>query len=510
MKRFLFYTFALLAPLFAVAQQSERPQYVVFQVIPKTATVSIGEKSTTTDSDGIAVFTLHDGFYHYTVSSKDHHSASGSFEVSGSKVVKNIELDPAYGWLKVAYYDTEKYNGAKVYVDGILIGEVPITSGKLSSGTHPVRIVHNQYKIFDELVVIEDGTTYEYSPQLTPRMGTINITSTPAMAYVYVDYELVGQTPLMVDAIIGEHNISVRKGRLGADPQNATVSENNTTDVNLVLTERTSSGATYIETASGLNMKMVYVEGGTFQMGATSEQQDSYNNDEKPIHSVTLDSYYIAETEVTQAQWYAIMGTTIYQQRVKASCDSTYGVGDNNPMYYVSWEEAQEFCRRLSELTGKTYTLPTEAQWEFAARGGNQSQGYKYSGSNIVDDVAWHCDNSNNHTHAVKQKLPNELGLYDMSGNVWEWCSDWYGEYSSFDQMNPTGSSPDNYRVGRGDSWYGYWYCRVSARGYNTMSYRNYDVGFRVVCLPHCEATSKPTSATPKQTSTSLFPVSVR
>ena len=485
MKRFLFYTFALLAPLFAMAQQSDYPQYVVFQVTPKTATVFIGEKSATTDSDGIAVFKLHDGSYRYTVSSKDYHSASGSFEVSGSKVIKNVELNPAYGWLSVSYSKTTKYNGAKVYVDGVLIGEIPVKSGKLSSGTHPVRIVHDQYKIFDELVVIADGKVYEYSPQLTPRMGKLNITSSPAMANVYVDNEFVGQTPLMVDAVVGEHNISVRKGRFGAEPQSATVVENNLTDVNFVLAEGAGKDVTYVETVAGINMTMVFVEGGTFQMGATSEQGSDYDSDEKPVHSVTLDSYYIAETEVTQAQWYAIMGTTIYQQRDKASGETLKGVGNNYPMYFVSLDEAQKFCEKLSQLTGRTYLIPTEAQWEFAARGGNMSQGYKYSGGNSLYDVAWYDNNSSDTTHSVKQKQPNELGLYDMSGNVWEWCSDWYDSYSSSSQTNPTGPSSGSDRVLRGGSWNGgAMRCRVSERGYNSRSSRHNFNGFRVVCLP--------------------------
>lgn len=243
----------------------------------------------------------------------------------------------------------------------------------------------------------------------------------------------------------------------------------------------------YVEDAGcGLNMKMVYVEGGSFRMGATPEQGSDADSDESPVHTVRLDSYYIAECEVTQAQWEKIMGTTIYQQRDKENTQwSMFGVGDNNPMYYVSWEEAQAFCRELSAKTGKTYLLPTEAQWEYAARGGNKSKGYKYSGGYAIDAVAWYYPNSGNSTHAVKQKRANELGLYDMSGNVWEWCSDRFGSYSSSEQINPTGAGSGQRRVLRGGCWYNdAGICRVSYRSGSTPPGRDYSRGFRVACLP--------------------------
>lgn len=243
----------------------------------------------------------------------------------------------------------------------------------------------------------------------------------------------------------------------------------------------------YVEDAGcGLNMKMVYVEGGSFRMGATPEQGSDADSDESPVHTVRLDSYYMAECEVTQAQWEKIMGTTIYQQRDKANTQwPMRGVGDKNPMYYVNWEEAQAFCRELSAMTGNTYLLPTEAQWEYAARGGNKSRNYKYSGSYAIDAVAWYDSNSGSATHWVKQKRANELGLYDMSGNVWEWCSDWYGSYSSSEQSNPTGAGSGQRRVLRGGGWGSdAGYCRVSDRSNDTPSGRDFNIGFRVVCLP--------------------------
>lgn len=233
-----------------------------------------------------------------------------------------------------------------------------------------------------------------------------------------------------------------------------------------------------------LDMKMIYVEGGTFQMGATPEQSNEAEDDEWPVHSVTLSSYYIAECEVTQAQWEAVMGSDIYDQNNIANGNGVSNVGSDQPMYYVNWDDANEFCNRLSRLTGKNYTLPTEAQWEYAARGGKYSKGYKYSGTDYVNTAVW-CRKNSSATRPVKEKAPNELGLYDMSGNVYEWCSDWYGDYPSEKQKNPEGVAYSHARILRGGSWYSKASsCRVSNRYYYSPSRRNGNFGFRVVCIP--------------------------
>ena len=219
-------------------------------------------------------------------------------------------------------------------------------------------------------------------------------------------------------------------------------------------------------TVGGVRFKMIYVDGGTFTMGATSEQgSDAYDNEE-PAHQVTLSSYYIGETEVTQELWEAVMGSN----------PSNFS-GSRKPVENVSWDDCQEFIRKLNSLTGQKFRLPTEAEWEYAARGGNESRGYKYSGSNTLSNVAWYWDNIPSQksettgygTQNVATKSPNELGLYDMSGNVWEWCQDRFGSYSSSSQTNPTGPSSGSSRVRRGGSWgssaRG---CRVSIRGYGS------------------------------------------
>ena len=215
---------------------------------------------------------------------------------------------------------------------------------------------------------------------------------------------------------------------------------------------------------------MVYVSGGTFTMGATSEQGSDANDWEKPAHSVTLSGYYIGKYEVTQELWKAVMGSNPSDFK-----------GDNLPVENVSWDDVQEFLRKLNAMTGKNYRLPTEAEWEFAARGGNSSRGYKYSGSNSLGSVAWYYDNSGSRTHAVGTKSPNELGIYDMSGNVWEWCQDWKGGYSSSSQRNPKGPNSGSLRVYRGGSWcYDARRCRVSIRDGNSPGLSIYYLGFRL------------------------------
>ena len=250
----------------------------------------------------------------------------------------------------------------------------------------------------------------------------------------------------------------------------------------LVFAQQTQSPLTI--TVKGVSFNMIRVQGGTFTMGCTSEQGNDCYGSEKPSHTVTLSTYYIGETEVTQELWKAVMGDN----------PSYFKSGSlKRPVEQVSWEDCQTFIRKLNELTGKKFRLPTEAEWEFAARGGTKSAGYKYSGSNDINAVAWYDVNAYDKgknspdygTHVVKTKKPNELGIYDMSGNVWEWCSDWYGDYTSATQTNPQGAPSGSYRVDRGGSWLASaGYCRSSYRGINRPSFRDSFLGLRLVLVP--------------------------
>ena len=224
-------------------------------------------------------------------------------------------------------------------------------------------------------------------------------------------------------------------------------------------------------TVNGVTFNMVRVEGGTFTMGATAEQMGDAKPAEKPAHEVTLSSFYIGETEVTQELWQAVLGT-----------NPSYFTGDlQRPVERVTWNDCQTFITQLNALTGKQFRLPTEAEWEYAARGGKQAHGFIYSGNSNIDMVAWYSGNSSSQTHSVAEKQANELGLYEMSGNVWEWCQDWYGSYSSDAQTNPAGPETGSYRVKRGGCWNdSATYCRVSYRGYSTPSYMDRYIGLRL------------------------------
>lgn len=203
-----------------------------------------------------------------------------------------------------------------------------------------------------------------------------------------------------------------------------------------------NNGSTHTFIANNVMFEMVRVEGGTFTMGATAEQASDAFSDELPTHKVTLSPFLIGKYEVSQTLWLAVMGE-----------NPSVNTGINLPVDNVTWNECQTFITKLNELTGKNFRLLTEAEWEYAARGGNKSKGYKYSGSNNLGDVAWYIDNSNNTSHAMGTKAPNELGIYDMTGNVMEWVSDWKGSYSSGAQTNPTGPDSGTYRVNRGGSY---------------------------------------------------------
>ena len=234
--------------------------------------------------------------------------------------------------------------------------------------------------------------------------------------------------------------------------------------------KRSSSYNNGVLKVGSVEYPMVYVSGGSFDMGATSEQGSDAYSHEKPVHRVKLSSYSIGKYEVTQELWEAVMGN-----------NPSYFKGARRPVERVSWDDCVVFIDKLNALTGASFRLPTEAEWEFAARGGNSSRGYRYSGSDTIGNVAWYEDNSGNQTHDVGLKSPNELGIYDMSGNVWEWCNDCYGSYSSSSQTNPKGPCDGSFRVYRGGGWDSYvGSCRVSSRNSYTPGDRSHCLGLRL------------------------------
>ena len=219
-----------------------------------------------------------------------------------------------------------------------------------------------------------------------------------------------------------------------------------------------------IEAESNLGIEMISVEGGAFLMGGRAQ---------KTLHSITVGSFNIGKYQITQEQWEAVMGN-----------NPSYFKGENLPVERVSWNDVQNFILKLNKKTGMNYRLPTEAEWEYAAGGGNNGHNYKFSGSKIIDDVAWYFVNSKTRTHTVGQKQANELGIHDMSGNVWEWCNDWYSRryYKESPSQNPPGPQIGTYRVKRGGSLGSdSGSCAIFNRNYNRAKYSNLDIGFRIV-----------------------------
>ncbi len=234
-------------------------------------------------------------------------------------------------------------------------------------------------------------------------------------------------------------------------------------------------------TVGDVTFVMMPVVGGTFMMGATAEQGTDGSGRERPVHQVTVSTFYIGQTEVTQELWRAVMGD-----------NPSYFHGTYFPVERVSWEDCQAFIAALNELTGQKFRLPTEAEWEFAARGGNLSQGYKYAGSNDLSAVGWYSYNDSwelrgsgaHGTHQVATRMPNELFLFDMSGNVHEWCQDWYGGYTTSDLVDPVGPPAGTQRVYRGGNWYfDEWFCRVSFRNGLVPDYCSHGLGLRLALV---------------------------
>ncbi len=220
----------------------------------------------------------------------------------------------------------------------------------------------------------------------------------------------------------------------------------------------------------GVTFEMVRVEGGVFTMGTDRNADPVASVNESPMHSVTLDCYYMGKTEVTQALWQAVMGNNPSNFK-----------GSNLPVENVSWDDCQAFISKLNVLTKRKFRLPTEAEWEYAARGGNKSRGYLYAGSDSIDDVAWYDVNGEEITHPVASKQPNELGLYDMSGNVYEWCTDWYARYTGEPQTNPQGPTTGSGRIIRGGSIDDLRdACRSTSRDNDDFNDRDNDMGLRL------------------------------
>ncbi|MBQ7448350.1 MAG: SUMF1/EgtB/PvdO family nonheme iron enzyme [Paludibacteraceae bacterium] len=385
------------------------------------------------------------------------------------------------------YINDQRYGIGKV-IENLAYGQYVVEARLAGHITTTRRI---------EITPDTEGQVFELQPP-TPVYGRLQIESNVPDATVLLDGLEVGQVPLQLrQVLIGQHILTLQRQGYKTETKQINVDENATVSISIELAkaepERNQQNKQNADRqvlvkeykVNGVSFTMVQVEGGTFMMGEDMNTDKMAYKNEGPVHQVTLNTFMIGETEVTQALWRAVMGTGIREQAMKGSSSTLlHGEGDNLPMYYVNYEDCQAFIRKLNSLTGLSFRLPTEAEWEYAARGGQQSA-YKYAGGDVATNVAWCQENADGTTHPVAQKRPNELTIYDMSGNVWEWCQDWYGPYSSAQQTNPRGASGGAFRVFRGGSWYGnVRRCRVTSRQGNAPSDRSSDLGFRLVLVP--------------------------
>ena len=458
--------------------------FYAISVQPKTAMLWIDGVPQEVSSDGEYSAMLAYGSHTYKVEAGGYISKSGSFTIGkGDMTPISVSLVSALATLNVSCSTP----AVSLYVDKKSVGSLP-WNGSLKEGMHLLEVRKDGYRSQRKTIQLAQQQKLDVAfDALAAIQGNLSVNFKPFGSDVYVDGVKVGQSPRVFNGVlVGNHNVEIRKSGYATSRQTVTISEGQTASISGSLTSTASTSGTNVLSSSssspsgntitipvknGISIEMVKVEAGSFNMGATPEMQAPYEV-EKPVHRVTLtNNYYIGKYEVTQALWQAVMGS-----------NPSYFKGDDLPVEQVSWNDCQDFISKLNAMTGKRFRLPSEAEWEYAARGGKKSRGYQYSGSNTLGDVAWYEGNSGSKTHAVGTKQPNELGIYDMTGNVYEWCQDWYGSYSSSPQTNPIGAVSGSSRVDRGGSWFfTAKHCRSSYRFNLTPGYRLNFLGLRLV-----------------------------
>ena len=478
------YVLTLAKPSGAQEPTDAGGNFYAISVLPKTAMLWIDGVPQETSSDGEYSAMLAYGSHTYKVEAGGYISKSGSFTIGkGDMTPISVSLVSALATLSVSCPTP----AVSLYVDKKSVGFLP-WNGNLKEGMHLLEVRKDGYRSQQKTIQLAQQQKLDVAfDALSAIQGNLAVNFKPFGSDVYVDGVKVGQSPRVFNGVlVGNHNVEIRKSGYSTSRQTVMISEGQTASISGSLTSSaSSSNANVLSSGSsspfgntitipvknGINIEMVKVEVGSFNMGATPEMENPWE-DEKPVHRVTLtNDYYIGKYEVTQALWQAVMGSNPSNFK-----------GDDLPVEKVSWNDCQDFISKLNAMTGKRFRLPSEAEWEYAARGGKKSRGYQYSGSNTLGDVAWYEDNSGSKTHAVGTKQPNELGIYDMAGNVWEWCQDWYGSYSSSPQTNPIGAVSGSRRVRRGGCWCSSAsYCCSSYHGSYAPDNRYIGLGLRLV-----------------------------
>lgn len=423
---------------------------------------------------------LMEGYYDIEVKKEHYRSATKQIQVLAGKN-QEIELKPTpiYGSLDIVSNPRK----AQVSIDGKVYGETPLTIDQLLEGRHSVTISMDGYASETKMVSITENGTSSISATLQ-NGREISISVRNSEAHIYVDGQDMGTSTFLGNLTFGQHSAyAFLDGRK--------------TDVLAISVEPEGSNTYYtldftkVFSVNGVSFEMAYVAVADFTMGATSEMIEARVN-EKPAHEVSMTGdYYMGVTEVTQTLWKAVMGRNPSEFK-----------GDNNPVECISWDNCREFLSKLNALTGKNFRLPSEKEWEFAARGGIYSKHYQYSGSDEIDDVAWYIGNSGRKSHQVATKRPNELGIYDMTGNVLEWCSDWFVEYGSNQNIDPNKSSN---HVIRGGCWnYPIKACHSSWRGPLSRELGGSHLGMRLVLSVSDENHTLKSPSQPEHSSVSV------
>ncbi|MCI6461408.1 MAG: formylglycine-generating enzyme family protein [Prevotella sp.] len=470
-----------------IIEQDDGMTYFALNVTPAKALVMIDGVMQPLDDDGALTLRLARGPHTLAIQAPGYDAYSTTFDLGKERMAKEVALVSALAQLTLKCSTP----GVGLYVNDQFKANGS-WNGELMPGVYLLEARKEGHYTQKQSVTLaaKEKKTIDL-PALTARTGNLDVNYKPINCEVYLDGTRLGVSPDMFkNIIIGKHKIKISKAGYTTKEVTIDISEGQTATLTGTLDKMVAQnnanqgggngiggsssafdGNNKTFTVKGVTFTMVAVEGGSFMMGATSEQGSDARDDEKPVHQVTLSSYYIGQTEVTQALWKAVMGN-----------NPSANKGDNKPVEKVSWNDCQDFVIKLNQLTGKRFRLPTEAEWEYACRGGKKSMGYKYSGSNTIRDVAWYRSNSSFKTHSVGTKSPNELGIYDMSGNVYEWCQDWCGSYSSTAQTNPTGALSGSWRVIRGGGCVNSAkLCRSSYRSIYVPDYCSFDLGLRLV-----------------------------
>ena len=454
--------------------------FYAISVQPKDAKVTIDGVLQASSSDGEYSAMLAYGSHTYKVEAGGYISKSGSFTIGkGDMTPISVSLVSALATLSVSCPTP----AVSLYVDKKSVGSLP-WNGNLKEGMHLLEVRKDGYRSLQKTIQLAQQQKLDVAfDALSAIQGNLSVNFKPFGSDVYVDGVKVGQSPRVFNGVlVGNHNVEIRKSGYATSRQTVTISEGQTASISGSLTSTASSSGTNVLSSgssspsgntitipvkNGISIEMVKVDAGTFYMGTSLSAAPDH---EKPMHLVTLtNDYYIGKYEVTQALWKTVMGNK--PSRFK---------GDNLPVEKVSWNDCQKFISKLNAMTGKQFRLPTEAEWEYAAQGAKSSNCNPYSGDSFSDNVAWFYPKAEYKTHTVGTKQPNELGVYDMSGNVWEWCQDWYESYSSSPQTNPIGAGLKTYRMCRGGSFTVASDVYLWGRTCYSPDYRAWDLGLRL------------------------------